>query len=299
MEWLNFHHLRYFFVVAREGSIAKAGQLLHTSQPAISTQLRLLERSLGEKLFQKQGRGLALTDIGRLAYGYAEQIFGLGGELLDAVRDRPTGRPLRVQIGVADVVPKDLSFRLLEPLLAGPEPVRVIVHEDRVDRLLAELAVYKLDLVVADAPIAAGSRVKAFHHLLGECPVGVFAREERGRTLRAGFPASLRGERFVLPLDDTEVRREFDAWTRSENLAIEVAAEVEDDALARPFAAGGHGLMLAPSVLAADLRRTHGLVHVGDVPGATSRFYAVTVERRVRHPGVARVLASARDRLFK
>ncbi len=298
MEWLNFHHLRYFFVVAREGSIAKAGRVLHTSQPAISTQLRLLERAFGERLFQKQGRGLVMTDIGRLVYGYAEQIFGLGRELLDTVRDRPTGRPLRVQVGVADVVPKDLSFRLLEPLLVGPERARPVVHEDRADRLLAELALFQLDLVVADAPIAAGSKVKAFHHLLGECPVGVFAREDRSRALRAGFPASLRGERFVLPLDDSEVRREFDAWVRGQNLAIEVAAEVEDDALARPFAAAGHGLLLAPSVLAGDLQKTSGLVHVGDVPGVVSRWYAVTVERRVRHPAVARVLANARGALF-
>lgn len=298
MEWLNFHHLRYFFVVAREGSIAKAGALLHTSQPAISTQLRQLERSLGEKLFQKQGRGLVLTDTGRVVYGFAEQIFGLGRELLDTVRDRPSGAPVRVQIGIADAVPKDLAFRLLEPLLAGPERARVVVHEDRYDRLLAALALFQFDLVIADAPIGAGSRVKAFHHALGSSAIGVFGREDRVRALRAKFPESLQGQRFVLPVDESEVRRDFDAWLRSRGLAIEVVAEIEDDALVRPLAAAGHGLMLAPTVLEHDLKRTRGMAKVADVPGIAARYFAVTVARRVTNPAALRLLEAARHGLF-
>jgi LysR family transcriptional activator of nhaA len=295
MEWLNFHHLRYFFAVAREGSIAKAGAVLHTSQPAISTQLRLLERALGEKLFQKQGRGLVLTEIGRVAYGYAEQIFSLGRELVDTVKDRPSGALPRVQVGIADVVPKDLAARLLEPLLVGPERARIVVHEDRYDRLLAELALFHLDVVIADSPIGAGSRVKAFHHPLGESAIAVFGREDRVRGLRAGFPESLRGQRFVLPLEDGETRREFDAWLRKQGITIEVAAEVEDDALARPLAAAGHGLLLAPSVQAGDLRRSHGLVEVAGVPGVTAKYFAVTVARRVTNPAAMRLLAGARE----
>lgn len=298
MEWLNFHHLRYFFVVVREGSIAKASRVLHTSQPAISTQLRQLERALGERLLQKQGRGLVVTDIGRMVFGYAEQIFQLGRELLDTVRDRPTGRPLRLQVGLADVVPKDLAFRLLEPLLVGPAPVRLVVHENRAAELLAELAVFRLDLVVGDAPAAAGSRVKAYHHLLGACGVGVFGREDLAAPRRPGFPGSLQGARFVLPLEHSELRREFDAWTRDQGLAVEVAAEVEDDALARALAVAGHGLLLAPRVLAPDLAARHGLLLVGEVPIET-RYYAITVERRVRHPGVVRVLEAARGGLFR
>jgi LysR family transcriptional activator of nhaA len=298
MEWLNFHHLRYFFAVAREGSIARASAQLHTSQPAISTQLRLLERALGEKLFHKQGRGLALTETGRLVYGYAEQIFALGRELLDSVRDRPTGAPVRVQIGVADVVPKNLAFRLLEPLLVGPERARVVVHEDRHDRLLAALAMFQLDLVIADAPIGAGSRVKAFHHALGTSAIGVFGREAEVRALRSTFPESLRGHRFVLPLEDSAVRREFDSWQRGQGLQVEVVAEVEDDALARPLAAAGHGFLLAPTVLADDLARHHGLAKVADVPGVTATWYAVTVARRVDNPAAVRLLAAARKGLF-
>lgn len=298
MEWLNFHHLRYFFVVAREGSIAKAGALLHTSQPAISTQLRQLERALGEKLFQKQGRGLVLTDSGRLVYGFAEQIFGLGRELLDAVRDRPSGALPRVQIGIADVVPKDLAFRLLEPLLVGADRARVVVHEDRHERLLAELALFQLDLVIADSPIGAGTRVKAFHHPLGKSAIGVFGREHRARGLRGKFPESLAGQPFVLPLEDSALRREFDAWSRARGLSIDVVAEVEDDALARRLAAAGHGLFLAPTVLADDLKRNFGLHPVADVPGVEARYFAVTVARRVSNPAVVRLLSAARYGLF-
>ena len=298
MEWLNFHHLRYFFVVAREGSIAKASALLHTSQPAISTQLRLLERALGEKLFHKQGRGLALTETGRLVYGYAEQIFGLGRELLDSVRDRPSGAPVRVQVGIADVVPKDLAFRLLEPLLAGPERARVVVHEDRHDRLLAELALFQLDLVIADSPIGAGTRVKAFHHALGTSAIGVFGRAADVRALQRTFPESLRGQRFVLPLEDSGLRREFDAWRRGLGIQVEVVAEVEDDALARPLAAAGHGLLLAPTVLAEHLERTCGLAQIAAVPGVVASYYAVTVARRVDNPAALRLLAAARTQLF-
>jgi LysR family transcriptional regulator, transcriptional activator of nhaA len=298
MEWLNFHHLRYFFVVAREGSIAKASAVLHTSQPAISTQLRLLERALGEKLFQKQGRGLALTETGRLVYGYAEQIFGLGRELLDSVRDRPSGSPVRVQIGIADVVPKDLAFRLLEPLLVGPDRARVVVHEDANDRLLAALALFQLDLVIADSPIGAGSRVKAFHHALGSSAIGVFGRDSDVRALRGTFPESLRGQRFVLPLEDSGLRREFDAWLRSCGIAIDVVAEVEDDALARPLAAAGYGFLLAPTVLADDLHRSRGMTKVADVPGVVARYYAITVARRVDNPAAVRLLAAARRNVF-
>ena len=298
LDWLNYHHLRYFFVTAREGSIAKASQLLHTSQPAISTQLRQLERSLGERLFQRQGRGLVMTDIGQLVFEHAEQIFRLGGELLDAVRDRPTGRPLRLQVGLCDVVPKDLAFRLLEPLLQGPERVQLVVHEDRPDRLLAELALFQLDLVVADGPIAAGSKVKAFHHELGACNIAVFGDAARSKALRRGFPGSLQGQPFVLPIEATEVRREFSAWLRSVGMTVDVIAELEDDALARPMVAAGHGLMLAPVVLEADLARTRGLRLIGELPVA-ARFVAVTVERRVRHPAVVRLLSAARDRLFR
>lgn len=298
MDWLNYHHLRYFWTVAREGSIARASKLLHVSQPSISTQLRQLEAFLGEKLLQRHGRGLQLTDMGRFVLGFADQIFSLGRDMLDAVRDQPTGQPLRLQVGIADVVPKALSHGLLAPLLASDAPVRIVVHEDRPERLLAELAVFGLDVVIADVPAASGTRVRAFHHPLGSSPVSVFGAKKLVAGLRRDFPASLRDAPFVLPLEQTELRREFDALMRERDVRVRVVAEVEDSALQKRFAASGAGLMLAPSVLAKDLAAIHGLVPCGDLPGLEARYFAITVDRRLKHPALAVLMRSARRGLF-
>ena len=298
MDWLNYHHLRYFWVVAREGSISRASKLLHVSQPSISTQLRQLERMLGEKLLQKHGRGLQMTDMGRFVLGYADQIFTLGRDMLDAVKDRPTGQQVRLQVGVADVVPKLVTHRLLAPLLRADPPIRVVVHEDRPDRLLAELAVFGLDVVVADAPVAQGTRIRAYHHPLGSCPVAVFGKKKVVASLRRGFPDSLRDQAFVLPLESAELRRDFDAFLRERELRIQVAAEAEDAALQKQFAGDGIGLLVAPSVLADDLEKQHDLVSCGDVPKLEARYYAITVERRVRHPAFPLLLRAARENLF-
>lgn len=298
MDWLNYHHLRYFWAVAREGSIARASKLLHVSQPSISTQLRQLEHFLGEKLLQKHGRGLQLTDMGRFVLGYAEQIFSLGRDMLDAVRDQPTGQPIRLQVGVADVVPKQLTHRLLAPLLDADPPIRIVVHEDRPERLLAELAVFGLDVVIADVPAAAGTRVRGFHHPLGSCAVAVFGTKKAAAPLRRGFPDSLRDQPFVLPLEQAELRRDFDALLRERDIRVRVVAELEDSALQKTFASDGAGLMLAPAVLAADLERMHGLVAVGELPGLQAHYFAITVDRRVKHPAFPLLLRAARRDLF-
>lgn len=298
MDWLNYHHLRYFWAVAREGSIARASKLLHVSQPSISTQLRQLERFLGEKLLQRHGRGLQLTDMGRFVLGYAEQIFSLGRDLLDAVRDQPTGQPQRLQVGITDVVPKDLSHRLLGPLLDGDPPVRLVVHEDQPDRLLAELAIFGLDVVIADGPAAAGTKVRAFHHPLGSSPVGVFGSRRMVAPLRSDFPASLRDRPFVLPQEHSDLRRDFEALMRQRDIRVRVVAEIEDFALQSTFARSGAGLVLAPTVLAADLARVHGLASCGDLPGLQARYFAITVDRRVKHPALASLLRNARRGLF-
>jgi LysR family transcriptional activator of nhaA len=298
MDWLNYHHLRYFWAVAREGSIARASRLLHVSQPSISTQLRQLERSLGEKLFAKHGRGLQLTDMGRFVLGYAEQIFALGRDMIDAVRDRPTGQPIRLQVGVADVVPKQLCHRLLGPLLTGEPPIRIVVHEDRPERLMAELAVFGLDVVIADVPAAAGTRVRGFHHLLGQSAVGVFGTKKRVAALRRGFPGSLADQPFLLPLEHSEMRRDFEALLRDLGVHVRTVAELEDSALQKTFAREGAGLVLAPSVLAADLAARHGLVSCGDLPGMLAKYYAITVDRRTKHPAFPLLLRAARRDLF-
>lgn len=298
MDWLNYHHLRYFHVVAREGSIARASRLLLVSQPSISTQLRELEKALGAKLFEKVGRNLIPTEMGRLVQVYAEQIFALGSELLDAVRDRPTGQPLRLQVGVADVIPKAVAFRLLQPVRELGEPVRLVVREGAPDRLLADLAVYHLDLLLLDAPPAVTRRVRAFHHPLGQSTVGVFADERQAARLRRDFPRSLQNEPCLLPLDDSELRRDVEHWLRERDLRPQVVGEFEDSALLETFAREGAGFVFLPTAVAGDLKRHSGLLPCGTLDGVLARYLAVTVERRVRHPAVAAVIDAARTALL-
>jgi LysR family transcriptional activator of nhaA len=298
MEWLNYHHLLYFWTVAREGSVTRASQVLHLAQPTVSGQLKALEDSLGEKLFARQGRRLVLTDVGRMVYGYADEIFALGRELMDTLKDRPTGRPLRLVVGVADVVPKLVAHSLLEPALNLPEHVHIVVREDRPERLLADLAVHALDLVIADAPISPAARVKAFNHLLGECGVGLFGTAELVEPLRAGFPDSLDGVPLLLPSESTSLRRSVEQWLDARNLRPRIVGEFEDSALMKTFAQAGRGLFPAPTVVQRDIERSHGMTLLGEVEGARESFYAISVERRLKHPAVLAISEAARHRLF-
>ena len=198
MAWLNYHHLHYFWVVAREGSIARASGQLHLAQPTISGQLHALEEALGEKLFTRVGRNLVLTEVGRVVFRYADEIFTLGRELMDTLQGHPTGRPLRLVVGVTDVLPKLIAYRLLEPALHLATPVHIICREGKLDRLLAELVVYELDVVLSDAPSGTLNRVRAFNHLLGECGVSLFGTAQLATQYRPGFPGSLHGAPFLL-----------------------------------------------------------------------------------------------------
>ncbi|MBM3278103.1 MAG: transcriptional activator NhaR [Candidatus Handelsmanbacteria bacterium] len=299
MEWLNYHHLLYFWTVAREGSVARACQRLHLSQPTISGQLRALEESLGEKLFARQGRGLVLTEVGRTVYSYADEIFSLGRELMDNLKDRPTGRPLRLSVGIADVVPKLIAYRLLEPALALPERVHVVCHEDKPDRLLAELAVQGVDLVLSDAPLSPAMRIRAFSHLLGECGVCFFAVPKLAATYRRRFPASLTGAPLLLPTDNTALRRSLEQWFDQHGLRPHVVGEFEDSALLKVFGQTGAGLFVAPAAIERELRLQYGVVVVGRVEQIRERFYAISAERRVKHPAVVAISEAAHHRIFR
>jgi LysR family transcriptional activator of nhaA len=228
---------------------------------------------------------------------YAEQIFGLGRELLDAVRDRPTGQPLRLQVGIADMVPKQLASRLLAPARKLEQPVRLVVREDQPERLLAELALFDLDLVISEAP-PRGSRVKVFQHELGQSGVGVFGNRKLAAKARKGFPAGLESLPFLLPLEHSELRRDVDDWLRARELQLQVVGEFEDAALLQTFAGDGAGLMFAPTVLQRDVKRQHGLELAGALAGVQVRYFAVTVERRITHPAVAAILQAARHEVF-
>jgi LysR family transcriptional activator of nhaA len=298
MEWLNYHHLLYFWIVAREGSVTRAAAELRLGQPTISAQIRTLEESLGEKLFTRVGRNLALTDVGRLVFRFADEIFSLGRELLDTLKDRPTGRPLRFSVGIADVVPKLIAYRLLQPAFDVGEPVRVICREDKPDRLLAELAVYGLDLVLADAPLGSTVKVRAFNHLLGECGLTFFGTRRLARAYRRGFPRSLAGAPLLLPTDNTALRRSLEQWFDAEGIRPLVIGEFEDSALLNVFGRAGLGIFPAPSAIEKATRQQYGVEPIGRIDAVQARFYAISVERRLKHPAVVAIVEAARRRVF-
>lgn len=297
MEWLNYHHLLYFYAVAREGGLAPAGKLLRLSQSAISGQIKRLEESLGHPLFHKRGRKLEMTETGRLAFRYAEEIFGLGAEMLDAVRGRPTGRALRLKVGAVDAVPKLLVKRLLEPALADAD-VQLTCVEDRYPRLLAELATHALDVVIADGPVPQGASVRAYNHLLGESTMTLLAPAAIAPGLRRGFPRGLDGAPVLLPMSGTSLRRDLDAFFDAENVRPVVRAECEDSALLKAFAAEGMGAVFAPTAIAREVARRYDLTIVAEVPRVRERYYAVSAERRLAHPAVLAIRAAARAEVF-
>ena len=299
MAWLNDHHLLYFWTVARAGSITRACEELHLTQPAISAQIRTLERSLGEKLFTKSGRHLVLTEVGRVVYRYADEIFRTGRELQQTLAGRPSGRPVRLTVGVADAMPKLLVYRLLEPALALTPPVRPIVREDKPERLLADLAVHVLDLVLSDAPVTPAVKVRAFSHLLGESGITIFGAPHLARAYRRRFPDSLGGAPFLLPTDNTALRRSLEQWFDGRGIRPGTVAEIEDSAVLKVFGAKGVGLFAAPTVLEADLRRQYAVSVVGRVDAIRERFYALSAERRISHPAVVAITNAARRDLFE
>ena len=294
MEWLNYHHLLYFYTVVREGSIARASQQLRLAQPTISGQLRLLENSLGEKLFTKVGRNLVPTEMGRTVYRYAEEIFSLGRELQETVKGRPTGRPLRFSVGIADVLPKLIAYRLLAPAMQTGQDVRIVCLEDRPERLFAELSLHGLDLVLTDAPLAPTVKVRAYSHLLGESEVALYASPKLATKVKRGFPKSISNMPIYLPVESTTLRRSLEQWFQSESLHPEVVGEFQDAALMKVFAATGDGLVPSPRVIEREIQKQFGLVPVGKIPRLRERFYAVTVERKIKHPAVLAIAAGAK-----
>lgn len=297
MEWLNYHHLLYFWTVAREGGLAPAGKVLRLSQSAISGQIRQLEHNLGKELFQRRGRKLEMTETGRVVFRYAEQIFGLGREMLDVVRERPLDHPLRLVVGVSDVVPKLLVRQLLAPALQHTQRVTLVCHEDQFDRLLGSLAAHVLDVVIADGPVPSGIDLPLFNHLLGQSTVTLVAPPTLAPSLRKGFPESLSGAPVLLPLIGSTLRRELDGWFHRHGVSPEIVAEAEDSALLKAFAADGMGAMFVPTAIAAQVTRRYDVVEVGELGDVEERYYAITAERRLVHPAVIAISRAARSQL--
>jgi LysR family transcriptional regulator, transcriptional activator of nhaA len=297
MEWLNYHHLLYFWTVARTGSITAASAELRLASPTISNQIHKLEEDLGEKLFQRSGRRLILTDVGRIAMRYADDIFSLGREFTDTMKDRPTGRPLRFSVGIVDVLPKLVAYRLLEPALQLSSPVRIICREDRPDHLLADLAVHDLDMVLSDSPVSPAANIRAFTHTLGECGVSFFA-SPKIRLSKRSFPKVLEGIPFLVPTENSALRRSLDEWFNAEGIQPNVVGEFEDIALLHVFAEHGFGAFAAASVMDDQIRR-YGFRKIGRTDAIRARFYAISMERKLQHPAVVAVCNAARKHFVR
>ncbi|MBS1152586.1 MAG: LysR family transcriptional regulator [Myxococcaceae bacterium] len=299
MAWLNYHHLLYFWTVARAGTIAAASKELHLSQPTISTQLKTLEESLGQKLFQRQGRKLVLTDVGQTTFRYADEIFRLGKELQKSLETGGApGTGLRFAVGVADVIPKLVAQRLLEPAFDAVPLLQLECHEGPLPQLLAQLALHELDVVLADSPAPADIKVKAFSHALGESGTTFFARPGQAASLRRGFPKTLDGTPMLLPSRATTVRRQLEIWLDSLGVRPKVVAEFDDSALLMTFGMRGRGVFAAPTVIEDEVCRQYDVQVVGRTEDVTERFWAISVERRLRHAAVVAVADSARRELF-
>lgn len=298
MKRLNYKHLEYFWAVGKEGSVTRAARFLRVSQPAVSAQIRSLERELGEKLLRKSGRTLALTEMGRVVYGYADEIFSLGRELTETIRGQPTERPLRLTVGMVQALPKLVAYHLVAPALSLDRPVRLVVREDHPDRLYAELALHTVDLVLSDSPLPGPLSVKAYNHALGECGVSVVATQALAERYREGFPESLDGAPFLLPTGNTTLRRALDRWFEERAVRPVTVAEVEDSAVIKVFGQEGAGLIAIPTVIEAEVCHQYAVEPVGRIEEIRERFYAVSAERRIVHPAVAAITEAARSRLF-
>jgi LysR family transcriptional activator of nhaA len=298
MEWLNYHHLRYFWVAAKEGSLKKAAEKLHVSQPSISEQIKELEEALGEALFRRSGRSNVLTDAGQIVLRYAEEIFGLGAELISAVKQRPGVQTLRLYVGVADAIPKLVANDILKPVLAMAQTVHIICREGKMEDLLEQLAAHRLDIVLADEPASSSLKFKAFTHLLGESGVCFCAAPKLAARLRRGFPASLHDAPALLPTENTALRRSLEKWFQQRQIRPRVVAEFEDAALMKVMAVDEKGFAPIPTVVAEEAITRYRLQKIGATQECKEQFYAITAERRIVHPAAVAITEGARTRLF-
>jgi LysR family transcriptional activator of nhaA len=287
MEWLNYHHLRYFWTVAKEGSLARAAATLHVSQPSISEQVRELEEALGEKLFRREGRGNKLTDAGQVVLGYAEEIFMLGRELTNAVKQRPGAKVLRFYVGVVDSFPKLVTNEILQPVFSMEQTIHVICREGKMEDLLAQLAAHRLDIVLSDEPASSSVNFKTFTHPLAETGTTFCAEKRLAAKLKRGFPKSLHRAPALLPAENTALRRALETWFRAQDLQPKVVAEFEDLALMKVMAAEGRGFIAVPTVAARDAVGHYGFHTIGTTDRCRMQFHAITAERRIVHPAVA------------
>ena len=298
MRHLNYSHLHYFWVVAREGSIAKASQTLHLTPQTISSQLKLLDEAVGQPLFNRVGRSLVLSEMGHMVLEYAEEIFSVGAELATVVRGNQANAPRTLSVGVVSSMPKIIAERIIEPAISADPPVRIRCHEASLEQLLSELAIHKLDLVLSDQPLPDNMGLKAWHHRLGDSGMSFFAKSDLARRYRRRFPASLHGAPMLLPTPHSALRRRLDDWFEAQDIAPNIVGEFDDSALLKAFGEAGAGLFVAPTVIEKEIRRMYRTSVIGTTDEINERYYAISPERRLRHPSVVLISDSARTDLF-
>ena len=293
---LNFKHLHYFYTVAKTGAVNRAAEKLHLAPQTLSGQLTQFEERLGVDLFRRSGRRLELTDTGRLVLSYAEELFQVSTELEQVLRDSREERRFPFRVGIADVVPKAIAYRLLAPALTLPDPVHLICKEDRLDRLLGELAIHRLDMVLADRPMPAGMDVRGYNHPLDECGVAFFATPDLAARLSGEFPACLADAPLLLPGEDSALRAPLLRWLERQGIRPRIVGEFDDSALMKAFGKAGAGLFPAPSVTGPEVLEQYGVVQVGETRELRERFFAISVERQISHPAVRAISEGARGR---
>lgn len=296
---LNFKHLRYFWAVAKSGSIARASEQLHLSPNSISSQLASLENRLGVQLFKRVGRGLELTDMGRRILVHADQVFAIGDEILQMARDQSVRKALPFEVGIADSVPKLIAYRLVEPALSLPEPVRLNCREGRLNALLAELAVHRLDLVIADQPMPGNLNVRGYSHLLGESALAVLGTASLIESASPAFPALLDGAPFLLPGADVAIRPRLEHWFAEQGLHPRIVGEFDDSALLKAFGQAGAGFFVAPKVIADHVCEQYGVQVVGYIEAIREQVFAISTERQLKHPAIIASRESTRQDLFR
>ncbi len=297
MEWLNYHHLLYFWMAVREGSITRASQQLRLAQPTVSGQIRQLERAFGEQLLTRAGRHVTLTESGRIVYRYAQSIFGLGQELLQTMKGHEPQRTIRFVVGLAEVFPKVMAYWLLRSALSLPRPVHLICREARLEQLLNDLALHVLDVVFADTPVPPTIKMQAFSHLLGESPVMLFATDRLAHRYRRDFPRCLSGAPFLLPTQGSALRRSFDDWFAELNVRPRIVGEFDDMATLLAFGRAGGGIFPASAAMKREVTSQYTVRVVSQVDAIRLRFYAITVARRIEHPAMVALLHSAQKKL--
>lgn len=297
MDWLNYHHLLYFWTAAREGSITRASERLMLAQPTVSGQIRRLEKQIGHELFDRRGRELVLTEMGEVVFSYAERIFSVGEELLDVLRGDTIGTANQLRIGIADGLPKLVTCTLIEPALGLEEDVRIVCHEGKADRIFAELSIHAFDLVLSDVPIGPTVKVRAFNHPLGDCGITFFGVSALATQVRRGFPESLTDAPMLLPTPNTALRRSLDQWFQKHDLHPRVVGEFEDSALLKVFGQRGTGVFPAPSIIEREVARQYRVRPITRIEDVREYFYAITLDRTVKNPFAAEICDRAREKL--